>query len=163
MKRTAGAVLLLASLGGCMQTDRNKTAYFNQAKAAAQAKKATGAYQGPYGEPITAGNNPATGMSPGLVNAGYTAGTNPRAGTDLIAAGYLNNADETCPPGRASVGGEPSGADRSGGLGYGRARGEMPAPPFYNKMQGIVPVGPQGPNGAVAAVALILPKCQCAR
>ena len=152
MKRTAGTFLLLASLGGCMHADRSTVpAQFGQA---ASATAAAAKFQGPYGEPITSGNTPHGGMSPGLVNAGYVAGDAPRAGADLVQAGFLNHCDTCGVGGHGALGG-------IGRFGFGRVNaggknhlGE-PTLPVYQKYGGVVPVPAQGPNGAVAAIGAL--------
>lgn len=138
MKRTAGTFLLLASLGGCMHADRSTMpAQFSQG---AQTK-ASPKYQGPYGEPIAAGNMPNGGMSPGLVTAGYVSGNAPRAGTDLVQAGFLhhNKGCNTCGP-------------TVGGHGDHLAQ---PTLPTYRRFDGVLPVPGQG--GQVAAVGALPP------
>ncbi|HEY8504528.1 MAG TPA: hypothetical protein VIL46_08090, partial [Gemmataceae bacterium] len=61
MKRSAGAFVLLASLGGCMTSQPNLTSQpnspaigkFNQARSA----RAVPGVQGPWGQPIAMGTN----------------------------------------------------------------------------------------------------------
>lgn len=155
MKRTARAFMLLAclgGLGGCMQTDKQ-----TQPKHWPPQTKKPVPYQGPYGEPIGAGNNPAAGMSPGLTPAGFTAGNNPRAGTNLIQAGYLKQDGpgdcENCGP-TGSNGGLGT-ATVGNGSAYGlrqASHGKPPYIPDYQKYGGTVPAPAGGPPGAVAAI-----------
>jgi hypothetical protein len=145
MKRTAGTFLLLASLGGCMHADRSKMAAQRDPTASS---KAVARFQGPYGEPITAGNTPRTGMSPGLVTAGYVSGDAPKPGANLVQAGYLNGCD-TC--GSGGIG------SKLHGLGQIRFGGgdSGPSIPEYRKYGGTLPVPAMGPNGAVAAIGAL--------
>jgi len=165
MKRIAGAFMLVAGLNGCMQTEKSpfKSQWAQEAKEQQQAPQAKASpplpkaarapqklppqmaknaqFQGPYGEPINAVNNPMRGMSPGMPTGGYTAGESPRPGTNLIQAGYLQ-------------------ADDANGVTQATHGSHMPPPqqpglPFYNPKHGIVPVPAQGPAGAVAAVGAL--------
>ncbi|MCE9533922.1 MAG: hypothetical protein K8T89_22780 [Planctomycetes bacterium] len=135
MMRTAGAFILLASLSGCLQTDRGPNASpFGQSR---KSQKAS-AYQGPYGEPIAPGNTPRQGMSPGLLPAGYFAGNSPKAGTDLIQAGFM----------------QADGKDVNGHSRIQQANHFDTGPavnPKYRPNGGIAPVPGMGPAGAVAA------------
>jgi hypothetical protein len=172
MKRTAGVLMLLASLGGgCMNTDKqaNAPGKFGQAAPASapgkfgrepQARKAVN-YQGPYGEPIARGAMPG-GVSPGMAPAGFVTGNAPKAGTDLVQAGFLNNAPgcTNCGEDEGAVGGPGVGV---GGRGHpalnaliagGPTAGDPNAQRFMVG-HGILPVPQQGPPGAVAAVGAL--------
>lgn len=55
MKRKAGALMLLAALGGCMSADKQPTSGANpHAYGGVSRPRTAQGYQGPYGEPITA-------------------------------------------------------------------------------------------------------------
>ena len=167
MKRIAGAFMLLAGLNGCANTDKSpfKSAWSQapkqqqvaqqppaQAPPQAQARAVppqqmppqmakNAQFQGPYGEPINAANNPMRGMSPGMPMGGYTAGESPRPGTNLIQAGYLPTDDA-------------NGIKQATHSGH-QQMPQQPALPYYNQKQGIVPVPQMGPPGAVAAVGAL--------
>ncbi len=129
--------MVLASLGGCMTTNQPSTNALtkNQRPAAASPS-----YQGPYGEPIGTGNNPAVGMSPGMApTPGFIAGTNPKPGSDLIQLGYLKRDDDT----------------DSGVRQAGHEMSHNPGEPYYHSKQGIVPVPAMGPPGAVPALGAL--------
>ena len=131
MKRIATAFMLLAGLGGCMNTDRTKapTPY----GAVVQSRGAS-PYQGPYGEPIGPGNLPRTGMSPGMMPVGYIGGNSPRPGTNLVQAGYMNDGSVK----------QASGFQQ-----------QPDYPPRMHHNGGIVPVPAMGPPGAVAATGAL--------
>src|SRR3974390_3358112 len=132
MKRIVGTFMLLASLGGCMQTTQTQSK--NPFTAARSPRpKQTSPNQGPYGDPISPAHNP--GKSSGLSQVGYTAGNNPKPGSDLIQMGYLGT-DEgdcaNCAPGTAA--GRPVSHP---GL-HAAHQDQGPPLPFYNKKGGIV-------------------------
>jgi len=138
MKRISGVLLLLAGLSGCVNTDL-KTGASPFGKPT-PAKKMT-QYTGPYGEPIGPGNMPQQGMSPGLLPQSFITGNAPKAGTNLIQAGYLKKED--CP-------------DCDRGIRQANFNGP-PNYPNYVNGQGILPVPPMGPPGAVALATGALP------
>ena len=72
MKRTAATFMLLASLGGCMNTNQNPMGAWPMGSG--NRRKKNGPYVGPYGEPIAPGNTPRTGMSPGIMPVAYNGG-----------------------------------------------------------------------------------------
>jgi hypothetical protein len=164
MKKIAGTFMLLAGLGGCMQTDKSpfKSTYKQTPKGVptqqqqpAPARLPPGpnlskggkpaVFTGPYGEPIVPGNNPRVGMSPGLAPAGYAyiSGNNPKAGTDLVQAGYLNTENDPTmyAPGQSQI--------KQGS--HGNKIGP-PTAPYHEHTRGITPVPAVGPPGAVAAI-----------
>jgi len=147
MKRTAGAFMLVASLGGCMNTTTNKnplgTGQFGQATTVTR----PGPYVGPYGEPIAAGNNPRVGMSPGVTQAGYTyvSGDAPKAGSDLTQTKFFESGCTNCgdPPPKKP-----------------KAPPLPPPEPVVPRMywgQGITPVPANAPPGAVPAIGALPP------
>lgn len=141
MKRIAGTFMLLACLGGCMNTNPAPTGVTPFGQSTAVRKPLP--YVGPYGEPIAAGNNPTVGMSPGLTPANYTytSGNGPKAGDDLTQTVGFNTGCADCqkPP---------------------KPKAPPPPPPLptvprmYNA-QGIVPVPAAAPPGAVAAIGAL--------
>jgi hypothetical protein len=138
MKRTAAAFMLLASLGGCMHADRSPTAP-NYGSVQSSSAKRQAPYQGPYGEPIVAGNNPKVGMSPGMTPATFVAGNAPKAGADLVQAGYLER-----------VGADSNIRQVNGGYDLG-----LDGTPKFKPGYGVTPVPQMGPPGAVAAIGAL--------
>jgi hypothetical protein len=155
MKRTAGTLLLLASLGGCIHTEKPyKPAKVGQAPPPPMSTKAASQlFQGPYGEPINPANSPRTGMSPGIMPVGYVAGDAPKAGTDLIQAGFLSSGCSSC--GVGGLGGlHGLGHGIGGGAGHGVGAAKVGLP-VYEKYNGVTPVPAMGPPGAVAAIGAL--------
>jgi hypothetical protein len=160
MKRTAGTMMLLAGLGGCVSPDGANTAGtatkpFNQAYRGVEAP----GYVGSGGEPVHMTAGAARGAAPtGVVQAG---GMMP-AGTGVQQAAGWGRRNDGCSdcnvhtPGLLGHGG--------GRLGHGHGGGVVD-PYAYGPMghgigtmlgnNGILPAPAMGPAGAVAAVGAI--------
>ena len=77
MKRSAGAMMLLAALGGCMSTEHKPSMMDSNNPAGGNGHQTIANVQGPWGQPVP--YNPARAASPGapadgVVTAGYTPG-----------------------------------------------------------------------------------------
>lgn len=166
MKRTVGAVLILAGLGGgCVSPNRSQPGpQFNQVS---RAKEIPGVV-GPMGQPIAQGANGQAFVSAsdgmGVTPASYSARG---SGYDIQQAGFL----------KGGAGHSAGGCDtcgNGGGLGGGGAPafghfigGPRPEKhgglavnhqiPKYYPGGGIVPAPAMGPPGAVAAVGALPP------
>jgi hypothetical protein len=73
MKRTAGAMMLLAALGGCVSTEHGPSMVSNKTQDAGSGHYTVPGVQGPWGQPVS--YNPARAAAPtdGVVTANYTA------------------------------------------------------------------------------------------
>jgi hypothetical protein len=159
MKRTAGAFILLASLGGgCISADRanTPTSGFNRVS---YAKEIPG-IKGPMGQPIALGSNGQAYLTSsdtgGVTPANYTA----RSSSNGIQQTGLLNKGAGCTTCGSShgFGGGGGGSHHIGGPFQGHQRGGEIAPSYPNfNGQGIVPVPGMGPPGAVAAVGALPP------
>ncbi len=153
MKPTLGVWVLLAGLGGCMQTQprpqtqipppqgiqtSQKPVPFGQATQYKDASQ----YVGPSGEPIQA-YTPRGAMpgQAGVYSAGYVAGNN-IVPADLMRADMIQNS------------GAGSGIRQVLGGGPPMPPGPPPIPQ-YRQGGGIVPVPGMGPAGAVAAIGAL--------
>jgi hypothetical protein len=157
MKRTAGAFMLLASLGGgCISAQRGTDAagHFNRVGYAKEIPQAVG----PHGMPVPVGHDGLAKMGnakvgSGIMQAGYTA--NPNQGNGVMQAGLFGNKGKqegcvNCGDGASGgMGGYGAGGSSNGNL-YGPVTAG--APPIYHGGHGIVPAPGMGPAGAVAAI-----------
>lgn len=131
MKRTAAALMFLASLGGCMTADKKSNQPIAGPGQQPVPMQASG-YVGPNGVPITRSGEAARGQKPGIVRAdgrGVSRG-------GLVTVGGDEHPDKV---GKEARGGGwvPTGDD---------------GVPGYYPGRGILPVPSMGPYGAVAAV-----------
>lgn len=93
MKRTAGAMMLLAALGGCVSTEHGPSlANGNNPPGAGSGHMTIANVQGPWGQPVpynparavAPGAAPATVPGDGVVTANYTAGIDNLHGTGTV-------------------------------------------------------------------------------
>jgi hypothetical protein len=154
MKRTAGAFMLLASLGGgCVSADRTKdpSGQFGRVGYA----KEMPTLQGPRGEPIARGYDGKAFLSdqPQVGRLAYNAPAGPRQAQQpasssgvVQAGGWIHASGEgvsTSPP--------PAYGDAGPGM-AGPDGGRGPSRLVHH---GVYPVPPMGPAGAVAAVGAL--------
>ena len=79
MKRSAGAMMLLAALGGCMSTEHKPSMMDSNNPAGGNGHQTIANVQGPWGQPVPynparAAGAGAPASADGVVTAGYTPG-----------------------------------------------------------------------------------------
>jgi hypothetical protein len=153
MKRTAGAFMLLASLGGgCVSADRTKDPSGQFGRVGYAKEMAT--LQGPRGEPIARGYDGRAALSdqPQVSRVAYNAPAGPRQAQQPMSSSGVVQAGGWIQPSGNGVNTGPMYGDGGPGVpGPGGAAGSGTRVLHH----GVYPVPPMGPAGAVAAIGAL--------
>jgi len=156
MKRTAGAFVLLAALGGCMSADKSRqpTETFGKVSQAREIKGLVG----PHGEPVPMGYNGRAYMPSDdqVRQSAYASASNAPSGVVQVGGRSAAGCTNCGPNGEVGQAGGHShglgGGFGGGGLGNSGGYGQVPN---YHPRSGILPVPGMGPAGAVAAIGAL--------
>lgn len=133
MKRKAGALMLLAALGGCMSADKQPTSGSSPQSygGVSRARTAQG-YQGPYGEPITAVAAKPADAKNGIVQASATAKPGDSGIQQANFSARRSAGSQVAPPvpGAVAAIGALPGVPTGGAAGIGGGGAGMPGAPM---------------------------------